>query len=159
MLLSVVICICLFSHCTCFSWSYYSTFWVEYRSLRGCCSFWVVGIAFPLLHPSCAVPWGSAPFPVCLGWGRGRGLRVCPLHPAPGSKKLPQLGDIPGDSQLFKRGLGSVRKWAIFLTVSKSCTWKEQRTQETETGAEQATKHHSQLCIPALAEKIFSPAF
>lgn len=117
MFLSVALYVCLFSYCTRFSWRHNSTFWVKYRSLRGCCSW---PFEWWGLHSLCCIPavqcHGAQP-PSLSAWERGGlwgGLRVWPLHPAPGSKKLPELGDIPGDSQLFKRGLGSVRKWAIF---------------------------------------------
>lgn len=97
---------------------------------------------------------------LCLP-GKGQGERAQGM--APSSSPWEQENSRPRrhirGSQLFKRGLGSVRKWAIFLTVSKSCTWKEEGTQETETGVEEATKHRSQLCISALAQKIFLPAF
>lgn len=152
MLLSMAICLCLFSHCARCSWRHNSTFWVKYRSLRGCCSW---PFEWWELLSLCCIPAmqcnGLSPLP-CLH-GKGQGDRAQGM--APSSTPWEQETSRPRrhirDSQLFERGLGSVRKWAIFLTVSKSCTWKEERTQETETGAEQATKHHSQLCIPAVA--------
>lgn len=120
------------------------TFWVRCRSLRGCCSW--------------PFEWWEFLSPCCIPAVQCPGAQPPSLSAhamAPSSSPWEPENSSPGrhtrDSQLCKRGLGSVRKGAIFLSVSKSCTWKEERTQETETGEEQATKHHSQLCIPALA--------